>query len=164
MRTNGHAQVTIIGRSEEDELLLLASDGLWDVLTNQEAVNLAQRCLKRARQRGASRQAAARVAASVLTRAAVDQGSSDNVTVVVVDLSRCVCRLTACATSHDIQRCFLSKYQFIALQLLWLWKHRTILCLLHPQGNACVSGLPAALMPSDCRSAGAPSPLRSPPA
>ena len=81
-------QVTIIGRAEEDELLLLASDGLWDVLTNQEAVNLAQRCLKRARQRGASRQAAARVAASVLTRAAVDQGSSDNVTVVVVDLSR----------------------------------------------------------------------------
>ena len=84
-------QVTIIGRSDEDELLLLASDGLWDVLTNQEAVNLAQRCLKRARQRGASRQAAARVAASVLTRAAVDQGSSDNVTVVVIDLSRCVC-------------------------------------------------------------------------
>lgn len=41
-------QVTIIGRSEEDEILLLASDGLWDVLTNQEAVNLAQRCLRRA--------------------------------------------------------------------------------------------------------------------
>ena len=88
-------QVTIIGRSDEDELLLLASDGLWDVLTNQEAVNLAQRCLRRARQRGASRQAAARVAASVLTRAAVDQGSSDNVTVVVVDLSRCTSRLIA---------------------------------------------------------------------
>jgi len=97
-----YAQVTIIGRSEEDELLLLASDGLWDVLTNQEAVNLAQRCLKRARQRGASRQAAARVAASVLTRAAVDQGSSDNVTVVVVDLSRCVYQLPACVTSREI--------------------------------------------------------------
>ncbi len=94
--------MTIIGRSDEDELLLLASDGLWDVLTNQEAVNLAQRCLKRARQRGASRQAAARVAASVLTRAAVDQGSSDNVTVVVVDLSRCVCRPPVCTTSHEV--------------------------------------------------------------
>lgn len=55
----------------------------------QEACSLAQRCLKRAQQRGASRQTAARVAASVLTRAAIDQGSSDNVTVVVVDLSRC---------------------------------------------------------------------------
>ena len=71
-------------------MLLLASDGLWDVLTNQEAVNLAQRCLRRARERGASRQAATRVAASVLTRAALDEGSSDNVTVVVIDLSQCV--------------------------------------------------------------------------
>jgi protein phosphatase 2C len=81
-------EVTILSRSAEDELLLLASDGLWDVLSNQEAVSLAQRCLRRAQQRGASRQTAARVAASVLTRAAIDQGSSDNVTVVVVDLSR----------------------------------------------------------------------------
>ena len=30
-------QVTILGRHEADELLLLASDGLWDVLSNQEA-------------------------------------------------------------------------------------------------------------------------------
>ena len=45
-------QVTIIGRCEEDEILLLASDGLWDVLTNQEAVTLAQRCMRRARVRG----------------------------------------------------------------------------------------------------------------
>lgn len=81
-------EVTILTRSDEDDLLLLASDGLWDVLSNQEACSLAQRCLKRAQQRGASRQTAARVAASVLTRAAIDQGSSDNVTVVVVDLSR----------------------------------------------------------------------------
>ena len=100
--------MTIIGRSDEDELLLLASDGLWDVLTNQEAVNLAQRCLRRARQRGASRQAATRVAASVLTRAAVDQGSSDNVTVVVVDLSRwgtatlCYVHSCPCLTPNSI--------------------------------------------------------------
>jgi hypothetical protein len=31
------SQVTILGRHEADELLLLASDGLWDVLSNQEA-------------------------------------------------------------------------------------------------------------------------------
>ena len=41
----------------------------------QEACTLAKRCLKRARQRGASRQAAARIAATVLTRAAIDRGS-----------------------------------------------------------------------------------------
>jgi serine/threonine protein phosphatase PrpC len=80
-------QVTILGRRPDDELLLLASDGLWDVLSNQEACTLAKRCLRRARQRGASRQSAARIAATVLTRAAVDRGSRDNVTVVVVDLS-----------------------------------------------------------------------------
>jgi protein phosphatase 2C len=81
-------EVTILSRVPEDELLLLASDGLWDVMSNQEACSLAQRCLRRAQQRGASRHTAAKVAASVLTRAAIDQGSSDNVTVVVVDLSR----------------------------------------------------------------------------
>ena len=31
----GCAQVTIIARRPDDELLLLASDGLWDVLSNQ---------------------------------------------------------------------------------------------------------------------------------
>ncbi|KAK9807905.1 hypothetical protein WJX72_012508 [[Myrmecia] bisecta] len=80
-------EVTILGRRADDELLLLASDGLWDVLTNQEACSLAKRCLRRARQRGATRQSAARIAATVLTRAAVDRGSRDNVTVVVIDLS-----------------------------------------------------------------------------
>jgi protein phosphatase 2C len=80
-------EVTILGRRQDDELLLLASDGLWDVLSNQEACTLAKRCLRRARQRGASRQSAARIAATVLTRAAVDRGSRDNVTVLVVDLS-----------------------------------------------------------------------------
>lgn len=76
-----HAQVTILARRPDDELLLLASDGLWDVLSNQEACTLAKRCLRRARQRHASRQSAARIAATVLTRAAVDRGSRDNVTV-----------------------------------------------------------------------------------
>ncbi|KAK9918687.1 hypothetical protein WJX75_005997 [Coccomyxa subellipsoidea] len=80
-------EVTILGRRPDDEILLLASDGLWDVLSNQEACTLAKRCLRRARQRGASRQSAARIAATVLTRAAVDRGSRDNVTVVVVDLA-----------------------------------------------------------------------------
>ncbi|KAK9791129.1 hypothetical protein WJX73_003818 [Symbiochloris irregularis] len=79
-------EVTILARKPEDELLLLASDGLWDVLSNQEACTLAKRCLRRARQRGASRQSAARIAATVLTRAAIDRGSRDNVTVLVVDL------------------------------------------------------------------------------
>lgn len=102
--------MTILERRKDDELLLLASDGLWDVLSNQEAASLAKRCLQRAHARGANRETAARIAATVLTRAAVDRGSRcalrcravqyqhrhgvfisnrrDNVTVVVVDLSQ----------------------------------------------------------------------------
>lgn len=52
----------------------------------QDAINLAMRCLHRAWEKGASRKAAVRIAASVLTKAAVDRGSKDNVTVVIVDL------------------------------------------------------------------------------
>ena len=79
-------EVTVINRHPGDELLVLASDGLWDVMDNQEACSLAKKCLLRARQKGSSRENAARVAATVLTRAAVDRGSRDNVTVLVVDL------------------------------------------------------------------------------
>jgi serine/threonine protein phosphatase PrpC len=35
MQHCNHLQVTILGRHDQDELLLLASDGLWDVLSNQ---------------------------------------------------------------------------------------------------------------------------------
>ncbi|PNH04050.1 putative protein phosphatase 2C 8 [Tetrabaena socialis] len=79
-------EVSVVCRTDEDDFLLLASDGLWDVMSNQEATNLCCRCIKRAREKGASRNAAVRVAASVLTKAAIDRGSKDNVTVVIVDL------------------------------------------------------------------------------
>lgn len=79
-------EVTIIPRSPEDEFLVLASDGLWDALSDSEVCDLGQRCFRRARERGAVPETAARVAASVLMRAALDRGSSDNITVVVVDL------------------------------------------------------------------------------
>jgi len=81
-------EVTIIGRSEEDEFLVLASDGLWDALQDNEVCDLARRCFQRAKDRGAAPETASRVAASVLMRAALDRGSNDNITVTVVDL-RC---------------------------------------------------------------------------
>ena len=55
-------------------------------LPAQEATDLASRCLQRALEKGASRKAAVRIAASVLTKAAIDRGSKDNVTAVMVDL------------------------------------------------------------------------------
>lgn len=79
-------EVTIVSRLPGDQLLILASDGLWDVVSNQEACTLAMRCMQKAREKGACDTNAARLTATVLTRAAIDRGSRDNVTVVVVDL------------------------------------------------------------------------------
>jgi len=79
-------EVTIIGRCQEDEFLVLGSDGLWDALSDREVCDLARRCFHRAKERGAAPETAARVAASVLMKAALDRGSNDNITVTVVDL------------------------------------------------------------------------------
>lgn len=79
-------EVLCLQRCPEDELLILATDGLWDVFSCQEAATLALRSTVRARQRGASSSAACRVGASVLVRGAIERGSRDNITVAVIDL------------------------------------------------------------------------------
>lgn len=79
-------EVTIIPRSDEDEFLILACDGLWDVVSDDEACELVERCFRRADERDAPAVSACRVAASVLFRAAFAKGSNDNISVVVVDL------------------------------------------------------------------------------
>eukprot|EP01025_Chloroclados_australasicus_P020979 TRINITY_DN2203_c1_g2_i1.p2 TRINITY_DN2203_c1_g2~~TRINITY_DN2203_c1_g2_i1.p2 ORF type:complete len:569 (+),score=92.23 TRINITY_DN2203_c1_g2_i1:283-1989(+) len=79
-------EVTVVHRKKSDQLIILASDGLWDVFDNQEACMLALRCLYRAKQRGATRRSATKIAAAILAKAAIDRGSRDNVTVLVVDL------------------------------------------------------------------------------
>lgn len=81
-------QVLCLQRCPDDEILILATDGLWDVFSCQEATSLALRSTIRARQRGASASAACRVGASVLVRGAIERGSRDNITVVVIDLRR----------------------------------------------------------------------------
>lgn len=69
-----------------DDLLILATDGLWDVMQNQEAASLVCRCMQRAAEKGVTRSAALRIAATVLTRAAIKRGSSDDVTAMVIDV------------------------------------------------------------------------------
>ncbi|GJP38392.1 hypothetical protein CLOM_g22835 [Closterium sp. NIES-68] len=44
-------EVTLTQRHPDDELVVLASDGLWDVISNEAAVDIARRCLA---QRGGS--------------------------------------------------------------------------------------------------------------
>jgi len=62
----------VLGR--KDDLAIIASDGLWDVLTSDEAVTLAYRA-------GEPEEAA-----RLLQATATGRGSADNITVIVLDL------------------------------------------------------------------------------
>lgn len=80
-------ETTCVDRTPQDEFLLLASDGLWGAMSNEEAVHMARTCICRAQARGVSREAALRVASQLLIKAAMQAGSHDNVTVILMDLT-----------------------------------------------------------------------------
>eukprot|EP00803_Ostreobium_quekettii_P007688 evm.model.scf_240EXC.3 EVM.evm.TU.scf_240EXC.3 scf_240EXC:49940-54459(+) len=79
-------EVTVIGRSPEDEFLVLATDGLWDALSDSEACDMTRKYLEEAPAAGKSPEKAAEEAAQALVDAALDRGSKDNTTVTIVDL------------------------------------------------------------------------------
>eukprot|EP00457_Paulinella_chromatophora_P012257 gb/GEZN01012455.1/.p1 GENE.gb/GEZN01012455.1/~~gb/GEZN01012455.1/.p1 ORF type:complete len:298 (+),score=29.77 gb/GEZN01012455.1/:103-996(+) len=60
---------------EGDDFLILATDGVWDVLTNEQACNLVESCKENVR-----------AAARKITETASARGSTDNITTIVVDL------------------------------------------------------------------------------
>ncbi|KAL0324116.1 UNVERIFIED_CONTAM: putative protein phosphatase 2C 75 [Sesamum calycinum] len=104
-------EVTFTRRDQEDEFLILATDGLWDVMSTEMACRVTHQCLKEPRATAApggseglsyppssenalesemsfpSRSASA---AALLTRLALARNSTDNICVVVVDLKRAV--------------------------------------------------------------------------
>ncbi|XP_021673030.2 protein phosphatase 2C 50 [Hevea brasiliensis] len=88
-------EVMFVPRAKDDECLILASDGLWDVMSNEEACDLARRRIlvwhKRngaavPSSRGEGIDPAAQAAAEYLSNRALQKGSKDNITVIVVDL------------------------------------------------------------------------------
>ncbi|KAK4422200.1 putative protein phosphatase 2C 6 [Sesamum alatum] len=88
-------EVMIVPRTREDDCLILASDGLWDVLTNEEVCDIARKKIllwhkKNATtlpaQRGEGIDPAAQAAAEYLSNRALQKGSKDNISVVVLDL------------------------------------------------------------------------------
>lgn len=97
-------EVTITDRSSDDECLILASDGLWDVVSNETAVAVARMCLINGdktpsppsspeseavvESKKDSSDKACSDASILLTKLALARRTSDNVSVVVVDLRR----------------------------------------------------------------------------
>lgn len=96
-------EVTITERSDEDECLILASDGLWDVVSNETACGVARMCLQSRKPpspasspgnditvtgAGESSDQACSDASILLTKLALARRSTDNVSVVVVDLRK----------------------------------------------------------------------------
>lgn len=88
-------EVTFTPRAREDECLILASDGLWDVMSNEEACEVARkriliwhkRNIGMPIERGVDGvDLAAQAAADYLTMLALQKGSKDNISVIVVDL------------------------------------------------------------------------------
>ncbi|KAK7329666.1 hypothetical protein VNO77_23839 [Canavalia gladiata] len=89
-------EVNIVHREKNDECLILASDGLWDVITNDEACEVARKrillwhkkygCDNGSTSHGEGVDPAAQSAAEYLSRLAIRRGSEDNISVIVIDL------------------------------------------------------------------------------
>ncbi|KAK1576487.1 hypothetical protein Q3G72_014310 [Acer saccharum] len=88
-------EIMFIPRAREDECLILASDGLWDVMSNEEACEVARRRIllwhkkngaPPLAERGKGIDPASQAAADYLSMLALQKGSKDNISVIVVDL------------------------------------------------------------------------------
>lgn len=96
--------MTVTERTDEDECLILASDGLWDVVSNDTACGVVRMCLKVQKppspppgspetdmavcSAADGSDKACSDASILLTKLALARHSTDNVSVVVVDLRR----------------------------------------------------------------------------
>lgn len=98
-------EVTVVKRSPEDECLILGTDGLWDVVSNQTACGVAKMCItgrtelppmastseemsEEQLRSGLVSDKSCADASLLLTKLALARQSTDNVSVVVVDLRR----------------------------------------------------------------------------
>ncbi|CAM8950516.1 unnamed protein product [Rhodiola kirilowii] len=81
-------EVTVTKCNELDNFIIIASDGLWDVVSSEDACEVVKMCLDgqpRQRLKGESTKSPA-VAAAMLAELAMAKGSKDNVSVIVVEL------------------------------------------------------------------------------
>lgn len=88
-------EVIVHKRDGIEEFMILASDGLWDVMSNNLACHVVRECLdgrifrKRSQEMNATMKGSkSRVtnAATVLTELAIARGSKDNISIIIVNL------------------------------------------------------------------------------
>ncbi|KAH0453599.1 hypothetical protein IEQ34_017923 [Dendrobium chrysotoxum] len=96
-------EITVTERSDKDEFLILASDGLWDVISNEVACRIVRQCLSGQAAKmfpGAVNGRSAAEAAALLAELAIARGSKDNISIVIVELTRTIerCPRRRCKT------------------------------------------------------------------
>ncbi|EYU23356.1 hypothetical protein MIMGU_mgv1a018598mg [Erythranthe guttata] len=80
-------EVSVVRRSDSDEFLVIATDGLFDVVTNEAACEVVKRCLDN-NTRNRRHEAGASHASTLLAELAIAKGSRDNISIIVVQLNK----------------------------------------------------------------------------
>ncbi|CAL4955360.1 unnamed protein product [Urochloa decumbens] len=92
-------EVTVTDRTDTDEFIILGSDGLWNAMSNEYACKVTRYCLSGRLAANCpattGRGSSASDAAALLVEMAMARGSEDNVSAVVVELSRLAWRKKA---------------------------------------------------------------------
>lgn len=87
-------EVTVNARSELDEFIVIATRGLWDVVSNEFACEVVRRCLtgqlrlRFPEECSGSGPSSAAEAATMLAELALARGSKHNIRVIVVELKK----------------------------------------------------------------------------
>ncbi|KAL5814356.1 hypothetical protein ACOSQ3_025148 [Xanthoceras sorbifolium] len=82
-------EVTARERTESDDFIIIATDGLWDVVSNEFACEVVRRYLNgQLKMRARKEVSGAEGAALLLAELAMARGSRDNISVLVVELKR----------------------------------------------------------------------------
>lgn len=82
-------ETTVYARTESDEFVVVASDGLWDVVSNKFVCEVVTSCLHRQMRRNLKEESNiinTREAAALLAELAMARGSKDNISVIVIQL------------------------------------------------------------------------------
>lgn len=81
-------KVEVNKRTESDEFLIIASDGLWDVVPNDFACYVVRKCVHGQIRNRFTEVSNSAVAAAMLAELALARGSKDNISVIVVELKK----------------------------------------------------------------------------